>query len=572
MFAASIGSLMKSFVSGVIVLNEEYQVIWHETKEFPVLNIIEGMPICELIPCEQMCFAENETYSFTINQRKFSIEVKHLSLDQLYTLLCLEDASDLLKNPKMRLYCLEKMIDTLNEGVMMSNQEGEILLYNLAQEKMEGLNRQEMIGKPLWSAYGYDKPQNSEHRHTFKTGKPIFSRYRAHSKVNGVPKYVNYSTFPIQKDGETVAVYSISTNESKLRDQLYETIEQKRKELPTEKNHGEFSNGTTFTFENIKGSSLALKNLLKEAQNIAVHNTDVLIVGETGTGKELFAQSIHNHSPRAKQPFIAINCAAIPENLLESTLFGTVKGAFTGAVNQIGLFEHAGAGTLFLDEINSMPITLQSKLIRVLQERIVRRVGSNEITPVKCTVISASNEDPEKLIADGKMRLDLFYRIAHTSLFIPPLRERTEDIHFFIDYFLESFQEKFNKSVPAMSKRLLTTLYQYNWPGNTRELEHLVENIIIRVSESDPIIDVDHLPAYMRRKILVDNKGLGSVAEIEEVVKNPLKSLFANSKEHFIQSTLEQSDWNISKAAKKLGITRQSLQYHIKKHGLEKPS
>lgn len=567
MIAESICKLMKPYSDGVMILNEKFEVVWQDMNQISSFEVTEGTHIAELLPCEHVRFVENETFTVTLNQKKFSVEVKTFSADVPYIILCFEDISDLLANPKMRLFCLEKIIESLGEGVMMSNQNGEIILYNLAQEKMEGLNRNEIIGKHLWSVYNYN-PQNSEHKHTFKTGKPIFSRYRAHSTINGVPKYVNYSTFPIQKDGETIAVYSISTNETRLKDMLYQTIEQKRKSVSTEKN--DTKNGTTYTFENIKGNSLALKNLIQEAHNIAIHNTDVLIVGETGTGKELFAQSIHNHSPRANSPFIAINCAAIPESLLESTLFGTVKGAFTGATNQIGLFEHAKDGTLFLDEINSMPMTLQSKLMRVLQERLVRRVGSNEVTPIQCTVISASNEDPEKLISEEKMRLDLFYRIARTSLFIPPLRERTEDIHFFIEYFLETYQEKFNKAVPNISKSLMTTLLQYHWPGNTRELEHLIENLIIRVSETDQAIDVDHLPTYIRRKIFSNTKN--KAAEMKELEQKPIKSIFANSKEHFIQTTLEQTDWNISKAARKLGITRQSLQYHIKKYGLEKPS
>lgn len=567
MFPASIGSLIKGFVDGVVILNEEHHVIWHDTNKDHLVKINSGTHISELFCVKGIRFAENELFFRIINGKKMKIEVKKLFTDQHYIILCLEDVSNLMTNPRMRLYCLEKIIEFLDEGVMMSNPDGEIILYNFAQEKMEGLNRHEIIGKHLWSAYNYN-PQNSEHKHTFKTGKPIFSRYRAHSTINGIPKYVNYSTFPIQKDGETIAVFSLSTNETRLKDRLHETIEQKRHNADTKEDKSDINNGTTFTFEDIKGKSLALKKLIKEAQNIAIHNTDVLIVGETGTGKELFAQSMHNHSKRAKSPFVAINCAAIPENLLESTLFGTIKGAFTGATNQMGLFEYAKDGTLFLDEINSMPITLQSKLMRVLQERFVRRVGSNEVIPVQCTVFSASNEDPEKMISEGKMRLDLFYRIAHTSIYIPPLRERTEDIHFFIHHFMKEFQHRFSKTVPGITKRLLTALVQYDWPGNTRELEHLIENLIIKVNESDEAIDIEHLPAYISRKILSDTKS-NTIASIE-MNKTPLKSLFTPSKEHYIKSTLEQANWNISEAARRLGITRQSLQYHIKKHGLVK--
>lgn len=526
---------------------------------------MNGASISNFIDCGTSSFINNDTIPLSINGIQVTVHVKLISDDSTTIFLCIKA----LTYTEERLYCLEKIIDSLDEGVMMSNGEGEITLYNDAQEKMEGLNSQDIIGKKLWSVYNYN-PQYSEHKHTFKTGKPIFSRYRAHSTINGVPKYVNYSTFPIQKDGETISVFSISTNETKLKDRLHQTIELKRQSKQTSQEKVNSKNGTIFTFNDIKGKSLAIKELIKEAQNVAIHNVDTLIIGETGTGKELFAQSMHNHSPREGKPFVAINCAAIPENLLESTLFGTVKGAFTGATDQIGLFEFAQDGTLFLDEINSMPITLQSKLMRVLQERLVRKVGSNEVKPVRCTVISASNEDPEKLIAEEKMRIDLFYRIAHTSIYIPPLRNRTEDVHFFINYFLETHQSKLAKTVPPLSESLLKTLLRYPWPGNIRELEHLIENLIIRVPENAKTIEVDHLPSFIRGKIVAEHQ-TDWICQVE-LIQRPLKKIFNNSEKHFIEATLEQENWNVSQAAKKLGITRQSLQYHIKKHELMKPT
>ncbi len=566
LLAPAIGSLIKGFVDEVIILNTSHEIVWHDTNPNLSKNIEIGMPISKLISCSEVSFEHNDTFSKALNGTNYSIEVKALTFEVPYVILCLENLSDLIENKSNRLYCLEKVIDSLDEGVMMSNLNGDIVLYNDAQEKMEGLSKTQVIGKPLWSAYNYN-PQNSEHKHVLKTKKPIFSRYKAHSKIDGVPRYVNYSTFPIQKNGETIAVFSISTNESRLKDRLHQTIEEKRHTVDNQVAKTNSNNGTTFTFEDIKGRSLALKNLIKDAQNIALHNADVLIVGETGTGKELFAQSMHNHSPRSESPFVAVNCAAIPENLLESTLFGTVKGAFTGATDQVGLFEYAKNGTLFLDEINSMPMTLQSKLMRVLQERLVRRVGSNETKPVNCTVISASNEDPEMLIENKKIRLDLFYRIARTSLFIPPLRERPEDIHFFIDYFLKSYQEKFSKIAPPMTEALRKVLLQYNWPGNTRELEHLIENLMIRQSDTDRTIDIDHLPVFMRGKLRSAETG-----NQESKETTPFKSMFTSSKKHYILATLEQLDWNISAAARKLGISRQSLQYHMKKYKLVKPN
>ncbi|PIC80758.1 sigma-54-dependent Fis family transcriptional regulator [Sporosarcina sp. P18a] len=567
MFAKVIGSFARSFVDGAIVLDPSNKVLWSELQENLTFSIDTTTDIKQLFKRGDLQFNHQEEFYIEIEDQPLQVSVQCLDEPELLTILCIKEFAFQLDNNEARLYCLEEVIQTIDEGVMMSNSVGEITLYNEAQEKMEGLNAQEIIGKPLWDAYNYN-PQFSEHRHVFNTGKPIFSRYRAHSKVAGVPYYVSYSTFPIKKDGETIGVFSISTNESKLKDQLYQTIESKRSKYQVAEEKAFSSNGTIFTFEDIKGQSAVLKELLREAQAVSLHNTDTLIVGETGTGKELFAQSMHNHSPRRDKPFVAINCAAIPENLLESTLFGTVKGAFTGATDQIGLFEYAGEGTLFMDEINSMPMTLQSKLMRVLQERLVRRVGSNDVTPVRCTVISASNEDPERLIEEERMRLDLFYRVANTSLFIPPLRDRPEDILFFINYFLEYFQVKMGTETPPLSPSLRDALLRYLWPGNIRELEHLMQNIVMRVPEDAKVIEIQHLPSYIRGKIISEQQLFEGTGEAK--ASRPIKNLLNQSKKQFIQTSLEQTDWNISATARKLGITRQSLQYHIKKHQLEK--
>lgn len=557
-FAQAIGSLIRSFVDGIIVLDRNHCLLWHDLSE--QLLVIEGR-LLELLSYRSDNFANGEEFVWELNDSKILVTIKELAEPEPLLFFCLRHSQSSKEN---KLYCLEKIIDTIDEGVMMSNAEGQIVLYNEAQEKMEGLQAKEILGKPLWEAYNYN-PQSSEHRHVFNTGKPIFSRYRAHSRVAGVPKYVSYSTYPIQKDGKTIGVFSVSTNESKLRDQLYQTIELKRS-LKSEEEKAFGKNGTIYTFSDIKGQSVILKELLKEAQAVSIHNTDTLIVGETGTGKELFAQSMHNHSPRKDKPFVAINCAAIPENLLESTLFGTVRGAYTGATDQVGLFAYAQAGTLFLDEINSLPMALQAKLMRVLQERLVRRVGSNEVTPVRCTVISASNEDPEKLIKEDRMRLDLFYRIAHTSLVIPPLRDRPEDVLYFINHFLDSFQDKLKKVIPPLSATLREALLAYPWPGNIRELEHLIESIVIRISEDTTEITADHLPSYIKGKLQA-----GVSRQFGHSAKRPLKKMLNQSKKHLIESTLEKTNWNISAAAKELGITRQSLQYHIKKNGLLRP-
>jgi arginine utilization regulatory protein len=223
----------------------------------------------------------------------------------------------------------------------------------------------------------------------------------------------------------------------------------------------------------------------------------VLIFGETGTGKELFAQSIHNSRPRANQPFVAINCAAVPESLLESILFGTVKGAFTGAQNTKGVFEQAGSGTLFLDEINSMPRAMQTKLLRVLQEKSVRRVGADYEIPVKCLIITSSNEQLEECVRNGTLRNDLYYRLALLRINIPPLREWGKDIEILARHFLKTKGRLYGKKNIGLSTDFLNYLYQHSWPGNVRELEHTIESCVA-VAEDGEELHLYHLPPHLR--------------------------------------------------------------------------
>jgi arginine utilization regulatory protein len=567
MLAAAIGSLLLDHAGAVVILDENWEILWFggQMEEFTVR---EGQPFVEVFPLNPVDLAQAHTVIRTARDRKLLLRFKPFSWNNIsFTVVFIDGLTDLTSNKDNRLACLEQIVDSLNEGVLVSDHEGKIILYNKAQEKLEGLQSENVIGKYLWEAYNYN-PEMSEHRRVFNSGQPVIAQYRAHSYINGIPQYVTYSTYPIKKSGETIAVFSISHNETKLKNLLHETIELKRKIVTQNKGSKEVqSNGTTYTFESIKGSSPVLKNLIKDAQNVAMHDTDILIVGETGTGKELFAQSIHNHSKRAKSPFVAINCAAIPESLLESTLFGTVKGSYTGATDQMGLFEYAQDGTLFLDEINSMPISLQSKLIRVLEERMVRRVGANAVTPVRCAVISASNEPVQELIASNRLRSDLYYRIARTCLIIPPLRERKEDILFLMDYFLHLTSKRLNKNIDGATERLRELFLQYKWPGNIRELHHVIENLIIRADDDQNLLDIDNLPAYLRENMIVahaleHSRKPGS--------RRPLKTVTTTFEENFIRSILEQADWNITKAAEKIGTTRQSLQYHIKKLNLKK--
>ncbi len=472
------------------------------------------------------------------------------------------------ENRDVKIHCLERIIDAIYDGILMSDFEGKVVIYNKAMENIEGMKAKDMLSKYIWNAYKYYSENRSEHRMVVKTGKPIVDGYKAHVYINGIPKYESYCTYPIVKDGESIGVFSISKNEAKLQSLLSETIELKRKYKQNDlevKSKNSKANGTIFTFSDVVGCSESTLNLIKEAQTIALLENNVLIVGDTGTGKEVFAQSIHNFGSRSNEPFVGINCAAIPENLLESILFGSVKGAYTGALDRAGLFEEAGNGSLFLDELNSMPVTMQTKLLRVLQERKVRRVGDVNNMQINCRVICAINEEPQKLIKAGRLRQDLFYRIAGLVLYIPPLCDRREDIVELYKFFINKYNKLMNKNIKNLSEELINVLISYSWPGNVRELEHTIENLMVRAKEDQTELSMSDMPKYLSREILGSNaleKNKQKMGSLTETLRDIEKSLIIES--------LKNNDWNVSKAAKSLGIIRESLIYRIKKLGIER--
>lgn len=473
-------------------------------------------------------------------------------------------------DPEMLLFAFQKILDSISDGVVMSDADGRLIVYNHAQEKLEELHGEDIIGKPLWEAYGYDPDNESEHRKVLTSGKAIENRYEAHAINNGIPKYVSYSTYPVIRNGEAIGVFSISKNETKLHSLLEEAIELKRRFLSLDPEHQEpvedAGNGTRYNFTNLIGDSEATRQLIKEAQKIAWLDNNVLIVGETGTGKEVFAQSIHNHGKKHKEPFIGINCAAIPENLLEGILFGTVKGAYTGAMDRSGLFEDARGGTLFLDELNSMPVSMQTKLLRVLQERKVNRVGGSEFVPVKCRVVCAMNEDPLKLISEGKLRQDLYYRIGGLSLYISPLRERPEDVRGLTRFFIQKYNHMLNTQVEQLSEVLERAFENYEWPGNVRELEHVIENLMVHNDDQNRVLEGAHLPSYLKASLKIDSKA----ERPKQVRQEGLNDRMDHFEREIILEALSRNGYNISSTSRELGIIRQSLLYKMKRLGIEK--
>jgi two-component system NtrC family response regulator len=310
-------------------------------------------------------------------------------------------------------------------------------------------------------------------------------------------------------------------------------------------------------FEGMIGNSEKVRSVMDMAGRVAVSDASVLITGESGTGKELLAKGVHYNSPRADGPFVAVNCAAIPETLIESELFGHVKGAFTGAVrDKEGKFERAGGGTLFLDEIGELRIDLQAKILRALQEKTVDRVGGSRPVPVDVRVIAATNRDIERAVKDGKFREDIYYRLSVITLHMPPLRERKEDIPLLVEYFLK----KYNPSVEvALEPEALAALMAYGWPGNVRELENAIERA--SVLRRGNVISRSELPDRLIR---------GAMG-VEDIILNlPEEGISLEDLEKsLIVKALEKHKGNQTRAAEYLGITRPTLIYRMEKYGLK---
>lgn len=485
-------------------------------------------------------------------------------------------------NPRIQRECYKEIVEKLD--VMGSDAKGEIVIVSKMAAQYYGMSREELYHRSLADFYHYRTEDEQEHSTVIETGVPILDKYSDNPSraKNYVYRPLMYSTYPFAYHGRNILAYTIIQDDKKAQETLREITELKRRlrlrDLKDEKYKEE--NDTSYSFLDIVGESKALVDTIRDAQTIAVVDRNLLIVGETGTGKEVFAQSIHNFSKRNKEPFIPVNCAAIPENLLESILFGTVRGAYTGAVDSEGLFELAKNGTLFLDELNSMQVSMQTKLLRVLQERKAMRVGGHKMYPINCRIISAINEDPQVLMETGKLRSDLFYRIAPLSLYIPSLRERPQDILAMARYFIEKYNKVFYKDVQNVSTEMERLLLAYPWPGNVRELDYVIENMMIRAEESE--LKLPDLPRHLQRQFETPKKegtsskgnegGLSSVANGEtettcglQTEKINLLEALALYERNLIEAVLDECGGNQKKAAERLGISRQNMHYRLKR-------
>ena len=316
--------------------------------------------------------------------------------------------------------------------------------------------------------------------------------------------------------------------------------------------------GRRYDWENIIGRSAAMQEIFGAIVRVAPTRATVLLCGESGTGKDLIARAIHYHSPRRDRPFVKINCTAIPENLMESELFGYEKGAFTGAsATKPGKFEQADTGTVFLDEIGDVPPSIQVKLLRILQEREFERLGSNKTRTIDVRVLAATNADLRAALEEGTFREDLYYRLNVMPINIPPLRERQADIPFLAEHFTRKFSRELGSGIEGITDSAIQRLMEYHWPGNVRELENVIERSVVLCSGKKLDADCIKLDTAPRARQAVQDSFLPEGVSLEEHERN------------IIREALKRADGNKSQAARMLGLTRNALRYRLSQMGLE---
>lgn len=445
---------------------------------------------------------------------------------------------------------LEAIINSTQDAISVVDSEGKGILINKAYTNLVGLTKEDIIGKPATVDIAEGE---SVHYKVLKTRMPIKG---VPMKVGPNKKEVIVHAAPIivndQLKGSVAVIHDVS--EIKRLTEELDFTKRKLRHLEAK-----------YTFDDIIGESPLIVEAKEAARSVAFTNATILLRGESGTGKELFAHAIHNSSYRKHNQFVRVNCAALTDSLLGSELFGYAEGAFTGAKKggRKGLFEEADGGTIFLDEISEIGLSHQAMLLRVLNEKEILRVGESKPVPVNVRVIAATNVNLERAVEEGRFRKDLYFRLNVFPIYIPPLRERKEDIPLLVEHFIKKYNQEYGRAVESIEKSALKSLMDYDWPGNIRELENVISRAIINMKTGESIIEKKHLPSfvggYFEEKLrIVNSKNLNL----------PLKSLIEETEKEAIIIALNKTGGNKHEAARILGISIRNLFYKIKKYGL----
>ena len=435
------------------------------------------------------------------------------------------------------------ILDSITEGVFTVDQEWKVTSFNRGAEKITGIPREEALNRHCWDVFRANICEGKcALKQTMTTREPIANQSIYIVNIHGERIPISISTALLQTpDGEVIG--GVET----FRD--LSVVEELRKEL--RERH---------TFFDIISKNAEMHRLFGILEQVAESNATVLLVGESGTGKELFARAIHSLSPRKEAPIVTVNCGALPDDLLESELFGYKAGAFTDAKkDKPGRIAMAEGGTFFLDEIGNVSPALQVKLLRVLQEKVYEPLGSNRSSRANVRIVAATNSDLEDLVKKGKFRQDLYYRINVAKLTLPPLRERKEDIPLLVDYFISKFSRLSGKEIHGMSPEAFRVLMAHGFPGNIRELENIIEYATVVCRDS--VIERTHLPDN-----LVQNQKKAEIGEVRDG-----SALWKNTERVFLYEALERNGWNRKATAAELGVHNTTLWRKLKRLNLEVP-
>jgi len=449
--------------------------------------------------------------------------------------------------------------DLIHQPMAIIDKEGKYIYYNQESAELDGYSMEQAIGKPMLKVYPNLKKEDSTMLQALH-GKEYQDTYQTY--YNHVGKLVDYqhTTVPLYNHNkEIIGAVEIGRNISNVR-QLQDQVFRLNRKLYHNKEQ---------PLPEIVFASKKMQEVIDQTNILGSNDVPVLIVGETGTGKELFARLIHKTSQRRDKAFISLNCSALPTTLIESTLFGTVKGAFTGAENRQGYLELANGGTLFLDELNAMPLEMQSKLLRFLQEKTYWPLGGNKEQHADVRIVAAMNESPAELLKSGKMRSDLFYRLNVGLIKLPALRERQEDIPVLARYFIDKHKTDVNMVISGISEHALQQLMSAPWPGNVRMLENAIVRSMVLQNEpgelqqivlDDELFDLPSPSSQEEAKLEKPN--------IKEITGN-LTEQVENYEKQLIVDALNQANGKIITAAKLLNVSRTTLQYKVKKYHIQ---
>lgn len=456
------------------------------------------------------------------------------------------------------LHIFSRFFDLIHQPLAVINTKGEYIYYNQESADLDGYSIEQALGKHMLDVYPKMKETQSTMLSSLKSGEEYIGHYQIYHNARGQAVDYQHTTAPLySNNGKMLGVIEIGRDMSAVRRLQEQVVDLNR--LLYSSNHDKQPAIIT--------ESPLMLSCIDKGKRLAASQIPVMIIGETGTGKELFARLVHQYSQRADKPFLALNCAALPPSLVESTLFGTVRGAYTGAENRQGYLELAEGGTLFLDELNAMPLEIQSKLLRFLQDKTFWKLGGQQQRYSDVRIIAAMNEAPPDLIASGKLRADLFYRLSVGMLTLPPLNKRTEDIPLLAHYFIDKYRNDVMSEIYGISEQARLALLAHPWPGNVRMLENTIVRSMIMQEEDGPLRTL----IFEDEALDLSNNVAPPNTPASEPVRERCGSLdkqVAQFEKELIETELNHFQGNIAAAARALNISRTTLQYKVQKYGI----